>query len=156
MINKTILTNLINCGRKPLTIAGLALFGIAAHAQDLSISAVWCLASPPASKNGAVYLRVDNASSQADMLMGAETGVAKSIDLHSTMHMNGHMKMHRHNSFAIPAKGSLELAPGGRHIMLMGLVEPLEAGQKFALNLKFMNAGEVETEVEVLENPPSN
>ncbi|MYJ52133.1 MAG: copper chaperone PCu(A)C [Gammaproteobacteria bacterium] len=134
---------------------GLALLGIEAGAHDLSVSSAWSLSPPPSSSNGAVYLVVENSGPKADMLMGAEADVARKIELHATSHEDGQMKMHHHHSFEVPADGSLELAPGALHIMLMGLVEPLEAGQSFDLKLMFMHAGEMSVEVEVLESPPS-
>lgn len=134
---------------------GLALLGIEASAQDLFVSSAWSLSPPPASSNGAVYLVVENSGPQADMLTGAEADIAKRVELHATSHEDGQMKMHHHHSFEVPADGSLELAPGALHIMLMGLVEPLEAGQSFDLKLMFMHAGEMSVEVEVLESPPS-
>lgn len=143
---------------KPVVMLSTLTFVLAyanASAQDLSVSSAWSLSSPPASSNGAVYLVVENSGPQADMLTGAETDVAKRVELHATSHEDGQMKMHHHHSFEVPADGSLELAPGALHIMLTGLVEPLEAGQSFDLKLLFMRAGEMSVEVEVLESPPS-
>ena len=134
---------------------GLLIFSIGSHAQDLSVSSAWSLAPPPVSENGAVYLVVENQGSEADMLTGVQTDVARHVELHAALHVHGQMKMQRHHSFEIPPNSSLELIPGGRHIMLMGLVEPLKPGQKFDLNLKFMKAGEIMVEVEVVDVPPS-
>ena len=44
-------------------------------------------------------------------------------------------------SVTIPANGSVTLEPGGFHVMVTGLAAPLKVGQKFDLNLGFLNAG---------------
>ncbi len=139
------------------TLIGCAILAlsIVAHAEDVSISSAWSLAPPPASKNGAVYLVVENHGSEADMLMGAHTDVANKVELHITSHDHGQMKMHHHHSFEIPGGSSLIMEPGGHHIMLMGLVEELTPGESFDLTLNFMNGGKIKTVVEVVESPPS-
>ncbi len=134
----------------------LFVFSIGSYAGDVSISSAWSLAVPPSSKNGAVYLLIENKGSEADMLMDATTDVSKSVELHTTSHDHGQMKMHHRHSLEIPGNSSLTMEPGGHHIMLMGLVESLTPGQKFDLTLKFMKGGEIKTEVEVVESPPNN
>jgi copper(I)-binding protein len=51
------------------------------------------------------------------------------------------MSMKEVASVTIPANGSVTFEPGGYHIMLTGLAAPLKNGQKFDLNLGFLNAG---------------
>ena len=142
--------------KNTLTGCAVLTFSIGAYAGDVSISSAWSLALPPVSGNGAVYLVVDNHGSEADMLMGVQTDVAQKVELHTTSHDHGQMKMHHQHSLEIPGNSSLTMRPGGHHIMLMGLVEPLIPGQKFSLTLNFMNGGEIKTEVEVVESPPAN
>ena len=56
---------------------------------------------------------------------------------------------------AVPAKGRLALAPGGGHVMLMGLKSGLKAGGTVPLTLKFERAGEVKLAVPVAAQPPA-
>lgn len=135
---------------------GLLMFSIGSYAGDVSISSAWSLAVPPSSKNGAIYLLIENKGPETDMLMDATTDVSRSVELHTTSYDHGQMKMHHHHSLEIPGNSVLTMEPGGHHIMLMGLVEPLISGQKFALTLSFMKGGEIKTEVEVVESPPNN
>jgi copper(I)-binding protein len=51
---------------------------------------------------------------------------------------------------------SLVLAPGGLHIMLMELKEPLIADKHFPLTLTFEKAGKIELEIVVIKDPPSD
>ena len=53
------------------------------------------------------------------------------------------------SSIDIPAGRTVELKPGGLHIMLMGLTQPLKDGEMFPLTLTFANEGEVPVEVMV-------
>ncbi|MYB35132.1 MAG: copper chaperone PCu(A)C [Gammaproteobacteria bacterium] len=140
------------------TFFGLVVltFGICAYAEDISVSETWSLAVPPTSKNSVVYLLIQNNGSDADMLMGATTEVSRSVELHTTLHDHGQMKMHHHHSLEIPGNSSFIMEPGGHHIMLVDIFEPLTPGQKFDLTLNFMKGGEIKTEVEVVELPPNN
>lgn len=71
---------------------------------------------------------------QKVIIKGKIKGVA---ELHQTSNDNGMMKMLPVDSITIPAKQSIELAPGGLHIMLINLAKPLEAGKTIALKLTF-------------------
>ncbi|HEX3417160.1 MAG TPA: copper chaperone PCu(A)C, partial [Stellaceae bacterium] len=78
----------------------------------------------------------------ADRLVSASTPVAKKAELH-TMSMQGMvMKMRPISGVDIPAGQAVSLKPGGEHIMLMGLNQPLREGQSFPLNLDFEKAGQ--------------
>ena len=67
---------------------------------------------------------------------------AKTAELHETVDENGVMKMvHHPEGWEIPAGGTLELKPGGKHIMLIGLTAPLVAGEKIKVTLNFEKAG---------------
>ena len=74
---------------------------------------------------------------------------AASVELHS-MTMDGDvMKMRQVDAIDLPAGQTVELKPGGYHLMLIGLKAPLKAGDKFPLTLKFEKAGEVIVTVKV-------
>ena len=59
------------------------------------------------------------------------------------------MRMREVDAIDLPADARVELKPGGLHLMLLGLKEPLKAGQHFPLKLRFEKAGEVTVEVDV-------
>ena len=131
-----------------LTAAGNAL------AEDARVGAIevgqpWAL--PVTSGNGAVYMVLANHGADADRLLamkGAE--LARSIELHrSSMDAEGIMRMTPVEAVEVPAQGEARLAPGGLHVMLVGLKRPLVEGQSFPLTLTFEKAGEVEVEVAV-------
>ncbi len=119
----------------------LALTAAVASAQtgQIAVDHAWARATPGKSDIGAAYVTIH--SPTADRLVAASTPVAKKAELH-TMEMSGMvMKMRPIAGIDIPAGQSVSLAPGGMHIMLMGLKQPLKAGQSFPLTLTFEKAG---------------
>jgi copper(I)-binding protein len=66
------------------------------------------------------------------------------------MAMEGNlMKMRQVKDIAVPAGGSVELKPGGLHLMFMNIKAPLTAGESVLIKLKFAKAGEVEVKMSV-------
>lgn len=120
--------------------AGLAVASTAlAQPTQLEVDNAWAGASPGKAENGAAYVTIT--SPTADRLVSASTPVAKKAELH-TMSMQGMvMKMRPIAGVDIPASQPVSLKPGGEHIMLMGLNEPLREGQSFPLTLDFEKAG---------------
>jgi copper(I)-binding protein len=55
---------------------------------------------------------------------------------------NGMMRMRPLEGLDVPKNGTVELKPGGTHVMLMGLKQPLQAGSALELDLKFEKSGE--------------
>ena len=106
---------------------------------QLEIDNAWAGATPGKAENGAAYVTIT--SPAADRLVSASTPVAKKAELH-TMSMQGMvMKMRPISGVDIPAGQPVSLKPGGEHIMLMGLNQPLREGQSFPLTLDFEKAG---------------
>lgn len=118
-----------------LAIAGAAL----AQPTQLEINNAWARATPAKAETGAAYVTIQSPS--ADRLVSASSPVAKKAELH-TMSMQGVvMKMRPIDGLDIPAGQPVTLKPGGEHIMLMGLNQPLREGQSFPLTLDFEKAG---------------
>ena len=102
--------------------------------------------------NGAAFMTITNATSQDDRVVSAETSVAQRAELHETMELDGVMRMiPQPDGFPLPAGATLELKPGGKHIMLVGLVNPLAPGETYQLTLNFERAGPITIEVPVRE-----
>jgi copper(I)-binding protein len=118
-----------------LVVARAAL----AQPTQLDVANAWAGATPGKAENGAAYVTIT--SPAADRLVSASTPVAKKAELH-TMSMQGMvMKMRPVSGVDIPAGQAVTLKPGGEHIMLMGLNQPLREGQSFPLTLNFEKAG---------------
>jgi copper(I)-binding protein len=142
---------------KPLLplIAALALAAPAsAHqigAGALNIVHPW---ARPAAKgmNGVIYVKVTNLGSKPDVLLAIETPVAERVELHEGSMAGGVMRMGKLKSVAIPAHGTATFQPGGNHVMLVRLKQPLAVGQMPPLTFVFQNAGRVKGTFMVMAN----
>ncbi len=129
-------------------VAGDAQAGDATSG-DIAIKAAWARASAGAAANGAAFMSVVNGGAAADAIVAASAPVAKKAELH-THKMDGEvMRMRQVESIPLPAGETVELKPGGLHVMFMGLNEPLKEGASFPLTLTFAKAGEVTVQVDV-------
>lgn len=98
----------------------------------------------PAGGAGGAFLTVINAGSEADRLIAVRSPAAPTTELHETIDDNGVMKMrHAPAGFEVPANGKLELKPGGKHVMFMGLTSALTEGGQVEMTLTFEKAGEI-------------
>lgn len=93
-------------------------------------------AMPPSVPNTAAYFTLMNHGAERK-LIGVETVIAKEAQLHTLIEENGVIKMRQLPALTIPAHGTLELAPSGDHIMILGLERPLKVDEVIDLTLKF-------------------
>ena len=101
---------------------------------------------------GAVFMRLINDGPAADRLLGGQTEVASVVEIHETVLQGEVMRMQMLPAgLEIPAGGEVLLAPGGYHVMLIGLQDDLQPGQRFQIDLEFERAGTKTVEVEVRE-----
>jgi copper(I)-binding protein len=134
---------------KALAILGWLLISGAAAAQtgQIEIKDAWARATPGKAENGAAYLTIVTPTS--DKLVAVSSPAAKKTSLHTMTMDGGVMKMRPLAGLDVPAKEPVTLKPGGIHIMLEGLNEPLRAGNSFPLTLTFEKAGERKVDVAV-------
>ncbi len=127
----------------------LLLFASAPALAQVQVDHAWTRATAPGAKVGGGYMTIKNAGA-ADKLVSASSPVAAKVELHIHTNDNGVMKMREvPGGYDIPAKGALELKPGGAHLMFMDLKAPLKEGDKVPVKLKFEKAGEVSAEFQV-------
>jgi len=136
-----------------ILIAGLGL-AFPAPAADVTVGTVtvshpWARASAGMAKNGAAYLTIANHGTEADRLTKAATPAAHMAELHSSLMEGEIMTMRPVEALEITPGKPTMLAPGGLHIMLMGLVKPLKEGETFPMTLTFETAGPVDITVMV-------
>lgn len=128
----------------------------AAEPGALAIDQPWARATAPMQKNGAAYLVIRNRGAEPDRLLAVRGGIAGMIQLHSnTVDAQGVNRMREVEAIQVPAHGSVALQPGGLHVMLMQLQQPLRDGSHFPLTLVFEKAGEVPIEVSVQKSGPA-
>jgi copper(I)-binding protein len=141
-------------------VAGLALalwcaVGIASDRP--TISDAWARATAPGVDVGAAYVTITGGA-RDDELLSASTPLASMVHLHTVEETGGVARMRPVDGIAIPTGQRIVLAPKGMHIMLMGLSQPLVAGETFPLTLRFARSGEQTVEVTVRaasEEPPA-
>lgn len=98
----------------------------------------------------AVFGTLQNPGADDLVVVAATTPAAASAELHETVDDGGTMKMRQKpGGFTVKGGGSLELAPGGDHVMLMGLTAPLRAGDDVELTLELADGSTVELTVPV-------
>jgi copper(I)-binding protein len=125
-----------------------ALAGDAKLGQ-IEITTAWARATPPRPPVGGAYMTITNSGAESDHLIGASSGIAKTVELHTHVKDGAVMRMSALSSIEVPAGKSVSFAPGGLHVMLIGLAAPLKEGTSFPLVLEFANAGKVSVSVDV-------
>lgn len=103
--------------------------------QQIAVSNAWVRGTLPGQDMSAAYMTL--VSQQDAILIRAESDVTKSVELHSMTMQNGIMKMRMLDKIALTANKPLQLAPGGLHLMLFDLKQPLSNGQLINFDLTF-------------------
>jgi len=119
-----------------LLIAALALATtpFAALAQ-VSITDPWVRGTVPGQKVTGAFMQITSATDAS--LVAVTSPVAKVTEIHTMSHEGGVMKMRRVEAIALPAGKPVELGPGGYHVMLMDVGQPLKEGETVPLTLTF-------------------
>lgn len=142
----------------PLLAAGIAL-AAPALAGDYKVGAL-TIGNPwtrpaMASMNGVGFMTIANAGAKPVKLVSAESALAGKVEIHRSAMANGVMTMRRQDDgVTIPAGGSVAFAPGGYHLMLLGMKQPLAQGQKAPVTLVFDNGRRAAVELTVQSAPP--
>lgn len=122
---------------------------VPAFAQ-LRVTQAWTRATPVVVPVLGGFVTVTNSSASEDRLLRVETDVAQRVVIHQMQNENGVLRMRAvKNGLVVPAHGTLELKPGGAHLMLMGVQRQFKAGETFAATLVFEHAGKLPVRVEV-------
>jgi len=107
----------------------------AAEKVTVQVTNAWVRATVPGQPVAGAYL--DLRADRAVKLIGVASPVAKRGEIHEMKDEDGMMKMRAVAAVDLPAGETVSLAPGGLHVMLFGLSEPLIAGRKVKLTLRF-------------------
>ena len=106
-------------------------------ADDLEITGAWVRATPPNRDVTAAYLVIENRSERPLELLAVETPAAEYTELHTMRYVDDMMEMEKIEGLTVPSRGEAALEPGGDHIMLFGVTNPLAEGDSVALTLRF-------------------
>jgi copper(I)-binding protein len=124
------------------------------HAQQspnaILIEKPFSRATPGGAKIGAGYMTITNKSATADRLVSASSPAAGKVEIHEMSMQDNVMKMRElPNGLLIDGGKTVSLAPGGYHLMLLGLKTPLRKGDKVSVTLNFEKAGKVDVTLDV-------
>ncbi len=110
---------------------------------EITVSSRMVRTSFGAAPNSAAYMVIANSGNAPDKLIAARCACAVSVDIHETEDMSGMSLMTSAAPVTIPAHGQVVFHPGGLHLMLTHLKEPLVEGGEQDITLVFQRAGTV-------------
>lgn len=125
---------------------------VSAHefkAGDITIGHPYAFVSIGKARTGAGFLTLRNGGDTADALIGISSDFAVRNEIHNHTMTNGRMMMRPVEKIDIPAGATINLEPGGLHLMLMGLKAPLKLGEKRPVTLYFEKSGEVTVDLSI-------
>lgn len=132
-------------------VLSTALFASNANATNVTASDVWARASAGMAKAGAAFMTLTNTATLDHTLVSASADVSERIELHTHTMVDGVMQMREvEGGIKVPAGETVMLAPGGLHVMFLGLHAPLKVGSTFDLTLTFDNGHSTTVPVKVM------
>ncbi len=137
--------------------AAIGLLSMAAHAHggragDVEIAHPFATPTPPGAVNGAAYVfALRNTGTQPDRLLRVATPIAQRAEIHSmSIDAGGIMRMREVTDIPLAPGASVAMRPGdGFHFMLIGVKQPLKAGDSFPMTMEFERGGRTEVKVVV-------
>jgi copper(I)-binding protein len=131
--------------RLPLhSVALLAAALALPAAAQVAVTDAWVRGTVAGQSATGAFMRLTSVSDAS--LVAAASPVAGIVEIHQMKHEGGMMKMSAVDRVALPAGKAVELAPGGYHVMLMGLKQPLKEGETVPVTLTFEDkAGKKQT-----------
>ena len=120
---------------------------LAAAQAGVEVSNAWTRATAPGAKVGGVYMDIKSAG--AAKLVSASSTAAARTEIHSMKMEGGVMKMSPVEVIDLAAGHTVKLAPGGYHVMLLDLKQPLKAGDKVSVTLTIERADKSRATVDV-------
>ena len=121
-----------------------------ATVRSLKITAPWARATPKGASVGGGYMKITNTGTAPDRLVGGSTDISARFEVHEMKMENGVMKMRPvAGGIEIKPGQTVELNPGGYHVMFVALNKQLMQGGHFKATLEFAKAGKVDVDFTV-------
>jgi len=128
-------------------IAALALAAGCAQAQNVEVRDAWVRSTVPSQKASGAFMKLT--AKQGTRLVGADSPVAGITEVHEMKTVGDVMTMRAVDALELPAGQTVELKPGGYHVMMMDLKTALKTGSTIPLTLVFKDAKGVESKLQV-------
>lgn len=110
---------------------------------EVEVESLWLRESIPGQPNGAGFGMLSNSGDQDVLLIGASSSIAADIEIHQHVREGEQMRMEQMDALVVPAGESVSLQPGGYHLMLLGLTEPLTIDEQHEVTLIFSDGSEI-------------
>lgn len=131
-------------------VSSIPVAGLASKSQSLSITGAWSRETAAGQVVAGGFMTLTNRGRNEDRLISATSPIAKEVQIHTMAMDGGVMRMRQLTTgIPVPAGATVELRPGGLHIMFMGLKQQLRQGQRFPVTLQFERAGRITVQVAV-------
>ena len=130
-------------------LSGGSVYAQTSAQNTIVVERPWARATPAGARSGVVYVTLINNGSAGDSLLSAATPVADQVQFHSATEENGVSRMREMRTVDVTPGARVAFSPGGLHIMMVGLKQPLKEGQTFPLTLNFEKAGKIDVTVPV-------
>ena len=134
---------------KAFLAASLLLLSTNLWAATIVIEDAYVRHMPPTQSVSGAFMVFKNTTSSDRAVVSAESNVADKVELHAHVHEGGMMKMRQVEKIDIPADGETILKPGGFHVMLIGLKQPLDLGQIVEIKFDFDDGSSQQIQAEV-------
>ncbi len=112
---------------------------------DITVAAPWSRATPGGAKVAGGYLKITNNGSAPERLVTATASAAGRVEIHEMSMVSGVMRMRPLNDgLTIKPGETVELKPGGFHVMFMDIKQPFKQGDAIKATLQFEKAGKLD------------
>lgn len=136
--------------KRPFLLAApLLLASLAAQALDVHVMQAWSRATPPGADTGVGYLTLHNGGTRAAKLVSISSPRATAVEMHESRLEGGLSRMSPVADLIVPAGGMVRFEPNGKHLMLVGLKSPLQAGEHVPVSFTFEGEPPVQAELVV-------
>ena len=122
--------------------------------SKINVSHAWVQEGPLSAEVLAGYMVLQNQSPQAQTLLGARSTDFKSVMLHQTVNKGGMAHMNHTPQIEIKPGSTLQLIPGGYHLMLMNPKKPLKQGDQVEVLLEFQGGLVLPVKLKVSKERP--
>jgi hypothetical protein len=126
---------------------------LAAAQPDIQIEDAWVREAPPSARMLAAYMTLKNPADQDQVLVEVQSPAFSHVMLHRSEVIDGVARMIHLDEVVIPAGGSVQLEPGGLHLMMPAPETRLSAGDRVPLVLLFADGNQIEVQAEVRKKP---
>jgi hypothetical protein len=120
-----------------LAVTAVMALALAAHAQrsaDIDVKSAWARPTVAGQMGTGAFMHLT--SKEGARLLGASSDVAGVVEIHEMAMQGNVMQMRAIRSLDLPPGSTIELKPGGHHMMLMDLKRPLATGEKIKVELR--------------------